>query len=219
VIAPPTTLSFRVDGKRAMVSGVSRGIGLAAAVTEAGAHVTCMARDERDLQAVVNAAGMARDGPALETDEFDDRQVMEVNLCGAYLPSARAAKGMIEAGRPGSIIHVSSRMRHVGGVDRAVHGASKHGLKGLCKSMAIEWGPHDVRIDTISPTSIRTPLTRATFADPERVARIRSTIKLPRLGEVADVMGAVVHLACDVSRLVTGTALLVDGGWTTGRAV
>lgn len=255
MIALPTTPSFRLDGKRALVSGASRGIGLAAAVAvaEAGAHVTCVARGERDLQAVaealrgaghsadvasldvgdtaaihaalttrdafdivVNAAGMARHGPALETEELDYQQVMDVNLRGAYFLSARAAKGMIEAGKPGSIIHVSSQMGHVGGVDRAVYCASKHGLEGLCKSMAIEWGPHDVRINTICPTFIRTPLTEATFADPERVAWIRSKIKLPRIGEVEDIMGAVVYLASDASRLVTGTALLVDGGWTAG---
>jgi len=255
VIALPSTPSFRLDGKRALVTGATRGIGLAAAVAvaEAGAHVTCTARNKKDLEAVVtalrnaghsadfaafdvsdidatseavanqdafdvvvNAAGTAHHGPALDTQEDDYQQVMNLNLRGAYFLSSRMAKHMIEAGNAGSIIHISSQMGHVGGIDRAVYCASKHGLEGLCKSMAIEWGPHDIRINTICPTFIRTPLTEATFNDPERMAWIRSKIKLPRVGEVEDVMGAVMYLASDASRLVTGTALLVDGGWTAG---
>lgn len=251
----PKAPSFRLDGKRALVAGASRGIGLAAAaaVAEAGAHVTCAARSETDLEmvvtalkkagysaevarvdvsdvnaiskmltdrdsfdVVVNAAGMARHGAALDTTEDDYQAVMNLNLRGAYFLSSCAARRLIDVGKPGSIIHISSQMGHVGGIDRAVYCASKHGLEGLCKSMAIEWGPHDVRINTICPTFIRTPLTEATFNDPERLAWIRSKIKLPRIGEVEDIMGAVVYLASDASRLVTGTSLLVDGGWTAG---
>ena len=121
---------------------------------------------------------------------------------------------MIDAGRPGSIIHISSQMGQVGGVDRAVYCASKHGLEGMIKAMAIEWGAHRIRINAISPTFIRTPLTQATFDNPERRAWIEQKIKLGRTGEVEDIMGAVVYLASDASALVTGGALLVDGGWT-----
>lgn len=252
-ITLPTTPSFRLDGRRALVTGASRGIGLAAAVAlaQAGAAVTCTARSESDLNKVVtalrdaghqadaaafdvsdtkaiasalnatdpfnvivNAAGMARHSPALETEASDYQAVMDLNLRGAYFLSTLAARKMIDAGQPGSIIHISSQMGHVGGIDRAVYSASKHGLEGMCKSMAIEWGPADIRINTICPTFIRTPLTEATFNNPERLAWIKSKIKLPRIGEVEDIMGAVVFLASDASRLVTGTALLVDGGWT-----
>ncbi|HBS99443.1 MAG TPA: 3-oxoacyl-ACP reductase, partial [Citreicella sp.] len=121
---------------------------------------------------------------------------------------------MIEAGLRGSILHVSSQMGHVGGIDRGVYCASKHALEGMVKSMAIEWGPHGVRVNTLCPTFIRTPLGEQTLADPVRRAWIEDKIKLGRVGEVADIMGAVVYLCSDASALVTGTSLLVDGGWT-----
>jgi 2-deoxy-D-gluconate 3-dehydrogenase len=105
-------------------------------------------------------------------------------------------------------------MAHVGGVDRAVYAATKHAVEGMTKSMAIEWGPHGIRVNTIAPTFIRTALTAATFANPERAAWIASKIKLGRVGEVTDIMGAVAFLASDASAMVTGTSLIVDGGWT-----
>ena len=107
-------------------------------------------------------------------------------------------------------------MGHVGGIERAVYSASKHAVEGMTKSMAIEWGPHAIRVNTICPTFIRTPLTAATFANPERVEWIKSKIKLGRVGEIEDIMGAVVFLAGDASALITGSALLIDGGWTAG---
>jgi NAD(P)-dependent dehydrogenase (short-subunit alcohol dehydrogenase family) len=107
-------------------------------------------------------------------------------------------------------------MGHVGGIERAVYSASKHAVEGFTKSMAIEWGPHGVRINTLCPTFIRTPLTEATFQRPERLAWIKDKIKLERVGEVEDIMGPTVFLASDASALITGTHLLVDGGWTAG---
>ena len=107
-------------------------------------------------------------------------------------------------------------MGQVGGIDRAVYCASKHALEGFTKAMAIEWGPHGIRVNTISPTFIRTPLTQATFDNPERRRWMEDKIKLGRVGEVEDVMAAVVYLASDASALVTGTSMLIDGGWTAG---
>ncbi|RVH77558.1 SDR family NAD(P)-dependent oxidoreductase, partial [Sinorhizobium medicae] len=124
------------------------------------------------------------------------------------------AKGLIAAGQPGSLINISSQMAHVGGVDRAVYSATKHAVEGFTKSMAIEWGPAAIRVNTICPTFIRTPLTKQTFSKPERVQWITEKIKLGRLGRVEDIMGAVTYLASDASAMVTGTALMVDGGWT-----
>jgi NAD(P)-dependent dehydrogenase (short-subunit alcohol dehydrogenase family) len=105
-------------------------------------------------------------------------------------------------------------MGHVGGPDRAVYCASKHAVEGMTKAMAIEWGPHGIRVNTLCPTFIRTPLAAQTLDDPERRAWVLSKIKLGRVGELEDVMGPVVFLASEASALVTGTALLVDGGWT-----
>lgn len=249
----PTTPSFSLEGKRALITGASSGIGQACAVAmaEAGANVLCAARgvdrlnetvvamtekgwearalilDQADLGAlksamkdpfdvVINSAGMARHKPALETTPEDFDSVMGLNLRSAYFLSAYAAQAMAAAGRDGSIIHISSQMGHVGGIDRSVYSASKHALEGMVKSMAIEWGPLGIRINTICPTFIRTPLTASTLDDPERAAWVKEKIKLGRVGEVQDVMAASVYLASEASALVTGTHIIVDGGWTAG---
>jgi NAD(P)-dependent dehydrogenase (short-subunit alcohol dehydrogenase family) len=249
----PRTPSFRLDGKRALVTGASSGIGLAAAVAlaEAGAHVVAAARsagklddlvaqmgaaglsaealemdvadvaatealvaDQGPFDILVNSAGMGLPAAALDTSEDRFDAVAGVNIKGAYFLTRAVARGLIEAGQPGSLINISSQMGHVGGIDRTVYSATKHAVEGFTKSMAIEWGPHGLRVNTICPTFILTPLTQATFDNPERAAWIRDKIKLGRPGEVEDIMGAVVFLASDASALVTGSALMVDGGWT-----
>jgi 2-deoxy-D-gluconate 3-dehydrogenase len=248
----PRTPSFRLDGRSALVTGGSRGIGLgcAVALAEAGAHVTVAARGEAELErsvaemraegmaadalvldvtdraavvaaldalgpldVLVNSAGLARHAPAFDVTEADYDAVMDVNVKAAFFLATEVARRM--AG-PGSILQVSSQMGHVGGIDRTVYCATKHAVEGMTKAMAIEWGKRGIRVNTICPTFIRTPLTEPTFADPEKRAWIEGKIKLGRVGRVEDVMGAVVYLASDASALVTGTALLVDGGWTAG---
>lgn len=249
----PKTPSFRLDGKRALVTGGSRGIGLgcATALAEAGATVLIAARgmtqvedaaqqlckagysaegvalDVTDNEAVrtvfaangridilVNSAGLARHSPALETTAEDFDAVTGINIKAAYFLAQAAARQMV--GRGGSIIQISSQMGHVGGIDRAVYCGTKHAVEGMTKSMAIEWGPEDIRVNTICPTFILTELTKPTFDDPEKRAWIDSKIKLPRVGQVEDIMGACLFLASDASALVTGTSILVDGGWTAG---
>ncbi len=176
--------------------------------------LTAALKSQPAFDVVVNAAGLARHSPALETTPEDYDAVMNVNLRAAYFLSVGVAHGMKAAGLEGSIIHISSQMAHVGGIDRAVYCASKHAVEGMVKAMAIEWGPERIRINTVCPTFIRTPLTEPTFEDPERLAWIEEKIKLGRTGTVEDIMGAVLYLATDASSLVTGTSLLVDGGWT-----
>jgi 2-deoxy-D-gluconate 3-dehydrogenase len=105
-------------------------------------------------------------------------------------------------------------MGHVGGPDRTVYCASKHALEGMTKAMAIEWAPHGIRINTLCPTFVRTPLAEKSLSDPVRKAWILSKIKLGRVGELEDMMGPIVFLASDASALMTGTHLIVDGGWT-----
>ncbi|ABR63097.1 SDR family NAD(P)-dependent oxidoreductase [Sinorhizobium medicae] len=169
---------------------------------------------ERPFQVLVNSAGIARHGPAADTAPEDFDAVFGLNVRGAYFLTRAVAKGLIAAGQPGSLINISSQMAHVGGIDRAVYSATKHAVEGFTKSMAIEWGPAAIRVNTICPTFIRTPLTKQTFSKPERVQWITEKIKLGRLGRVEDIMGAVTYLASDASAMVTGTALMVDGGWT-----
>lgn len=163
---------------------------------------------------LVNSAGTARHSPATETTPADFDAVSGLNFRAAYFLTRSVAARLIAAGKPGSLINITSQMAHVGGIDRAVYSASKHAVEGMTKSMAIEWGPHGIRVNTIAPTFIRTALTEATFANPERAAWIASKIKLGRVGEVTDIMGAVAFLASDAAALITGTSLIVDGGWT-----
>jgi 2-deoxy-D-gluconate 3-dehydrogenase len=147
-------------------------------------------------------------------DNYD--VVMNTNVRGAYFATVAAARSMIAGRQGGTIINVSSQMGLIGGIDRTVYAASKHAIEGMTKSMAIKWAPHKIRVNTICPTFINTPLSAPTLADPARRAWIEDKIKLGRVGEIEDIMGAIVFLASDASALITGSALLIDGGWTAG---
>ena len=118
------------------------------------------------------------------------------------------------AGLEGSIINISSQMGHVGGAGRTVYCASKHALEGFTKALAWELGDAGIRVNTLCPTFIETPMSRPMLKDSEFKDWVLSKIALGRLGQVEDLMGAVIYLASDASRLVTGSALMVDGGWT-----
>lgn len=182
-------------------------------ITDVEATRTALgAQDPFDI--MVNSAGAARHSKAIDTTPQDFDAVMDINLRGAYFLTQAVAKGMLAAGKSGSLINISSQMGHVGGLDRAVYCASKFAVEGFTKAMALEFGPAKIRVNTICPTFILTDLTRPTFDDPEKRAWVLNKIKLGRAGEVEDLMGAVVYLASDASSLVTGTAMMVDGGWT-----
>lgn len=121
---------------------------------------------------------------------------------------------MLAAGIRGSLIHIGSQMGHVGGPNRSLYCASKWALEGMSKAFALDLAPHGIRSNTIAPTFIETPMTRPFFEDAAFKASVLAKIKLGRLGQVEDLMGAAVYLACDASAMVTGTSLIVDGGWT-----
>jgi len=249
----PRTPSFRLDGRRALVTGAGRGIGLAAAaaLAQAGAEVVLVARsgteveeaaaairaeggraeavalDVTDLAAMraalagrpsfdvlVNNAGSARHSHVLDVTEADYDAILDLNLRAAFFVMQAVARGMKEAGRGGSIVNLSSQMGHVGGPRRSVYCATKFAIEGMTKAAALDLAPHGIRVNTLCPTFIETPMTRPGLADPANRAWVLSKIKLGRVGQVEDLMGAVAYLASDASSLVTGTSLLVDGGWT-----
>jgi NAD(P)-dependent dehydrogenase (short-subunit alcohol dehydrogenase family) len=163
---------------------------------------------------LVNNAGSARHAHVLEVTEADYDAIMDLNLRAAFFVMQAVARGMKEAGRGGSIINLSSQMGHVGGPRRSVYCATKFAIEGMTKAASLDLAPHGIRVNTLCPTFIETPMTRPGLADPANRAWVLSKIKLGRVGQVEDLMGAVAYLASDASSLVTGTSLLVDGGWT-----
>ena len=247
------TPSFRLQGKRALVTGAGRGIGLAAAsaLADAGADVTLAARtvkeieeaaeairsrgqnaahlalDVRDIEAVrkaiaghepfdvlVNNAGTNKPAPFVDVKVEDFDFVVSLNVRAAYFVAQAVARRLIEARRGGSIINMSSQMGHVGGPTRTVYCATKHAMEGFTKAMAIELAPHKIRVNTLAPTFIETPMTRPFFQNQAFREDTLRRIKLGRLGQLEDLTGAIVFLASDAAALMTGSSLVVDGGWT-----
>lgn len=199
----------------------------AAQIRKSGGRADTLRLDVTDVETVaatlerrpgfdilVNNAGTNRPCPFPEVTIGDYDAVMSVNLRAAFFVAQAAARGMIRDARKGSIIHMSSQMGHVGGARRSVYCASKAALEGLSKAMAIDLAPHGIRVNTIAPTFIVTPMTEGFFSNEAFLADVLSKIKLGRLGTVEDLMGAIVFLASDAARLMTGSSLIVDGGWT-----
>ena len=171
-------------------------------------------QDLEPFDILVNSAGIAKHSLATESNEDDFDKVIGTNFKGAYFLTTAVAKKLAKFKKSGSLINISSQMGLVGGQERSVYSASKHAIEGFTKSMAIEFGPSNIRINTICPTFILTDLTKPTFDDPKKRAWIEEKIKLGRVGRVEDIMGAVIFLASEASALVTGSALVIDGGWT-----
>ena len=165
---------------------------------------------------LVNSAGIAKHSLSKNTNVSDFDEVLNVNLKGAFFLTRTVANQLLKDKKSGSLINISSQMGIVGGLERSVYCASKHAVEGFTKAMAIEYGPYGIRINTICPTFILTDLTRPTFEDAKKRKWIEEKIKLGRVGKVEDIMGAVVYLASDASSLITGSSLLIDGGWTIG---
>jgi NAD(P)-dependent dehydrogenase (short-subunit alcohol dehydrogenase family) len=252
-IALPTPPSFRLDGKRALVTGAGRGIGLAgaAAMAHLGAHVTLVARssaeietlaraierdggraealtlDVTDLERVeavlapldpfdilVNSAGTNQPAPFLDVTASQFDTIMGLNVRSLFFVSQIVARRMREAGRRGSIINISSQMGHVGAAIRTVYCGSKWAIEGISKAMAVDLAPFGIRVNTIGPTFIETPLATRFLTDATFKSEVLAKIKLGRIGRVEDVTGAIVFLASDASSLMTGSAVVIDGGWT-----
>lgn len=244
---------FRLDGKRALVTGAGRGIGLAIARTyaAAGAEVILCARTQADIETAagelaaagfnastlvadvtdvarfaasvaalpplnvfVNNAGTNRPKPLSEVTEEDFDAVFGLNVRAAMFAAKAVTQRMVARAQGGSVINISSQMGHVGAANRSLYCASKWAIEGFTKSLAVELGKDRIRVNTICPTFIETPMTKGYLDNADFRASVMSKIKIGRLGTVEDVAGAALYLASDVSSLMTGSALMLDGGWT-----
>ena len=141
-------------------------------------------------------------------------QMLNLNVRAAYLAAQGAVQAMMKAATGGVIINMTSQMGHVGSPGRTVYCMSKHALEGLTKAMAVELAPHNIRVNSVAPTFIETPMTAPMLAKPEFRAFVDDMIPLGRIGKPDDVAAAVVYLASPAANMVTGTSLLIDGGWT-----
>ena len=245
--------NFRLDGKRALVTGAGRGIGRAVAIglALAGAEVTLCARtgdqieeaaqeiraeggtahalvaDVTEVDAFasriwalppfeifVNNAGVNRPKPLADVTEEDFDAVFNLNVRAALFAAQAVSGKMLANSTAGSIINMSSQMGHVGAANRTLYCASKWALEGFTKALAVELGPKGIRVNTICPTFIETPMTKPFLEDEAFRSAVLSKIKLGRLGQLSDVVGAAVFLASEASALMTGSALMIDGGWT-----
>ena len=249
----PKLPSFRLDGKRALVTGAGRGIGMGAsiALAESGAKVTLVSRTEKELKdltdhinsqgfkasyevldvnnddevsafinnaepfdILINNAGTNRPAKLIDTKIKDFDYVMSLNVRSVISLTKLVVKKMLDSNIKGSIINVSSQMGHVGGPNRTTYCSSKFAIEGFTKSLAIELGPDGIRVNAICPTFIQTPMTEPFLKDEDFKKTTIGMIPIGRLGEVTDLMGPFVFLASDASSLMTGSSILVDGGWT-----
>lgn len=236
-----------LSGKRAVVTGGSKGIGeaIVLALAEAGAQVTAVARDSQGLAAIAARHSNIDGWQADVTDdafagELERRQVdilvnnagtnqpmlmadvphkvldemLALNIRSAFLAAQAAVRSMLRQGNGGVVINITSQMGHVGSPRRTVYCMTKHALEGLTKAMAVELAPHNIRVNSVAPTFIETPMTKPMLQDADFKAFVDRMIPLGRIGEPHNVAAAVVYLASGAANMVTGTSLLVDGGWT-----
>ena len=165
---------------------------------------------------LINNAGPNRPKTMADTTEEAFDAILGLNLRAAYFVTQAVTNKMLAAKIQGSVINISSQMGHVGGPLRTVYCSSKWAVEGFTKSLDMELGPHGIRVNSIAPTVIETPLAKEMLKDSEFRNAVISKIKLGRIGEVEDLMGAIVFLASDAARMITGASLLIDGGWTIG---
>ena len=249
----PKTPSFNLNGKRSLITGAGRGIGMGAsiALAQAGSEIVMVARTEEQLislndyikslglkssyksldvtndkkleefinnekpfDILVNNAGTNIPSSLVDTkiDDFD--YVMSLNVKSVINLTKHVVAKMLDNNIRGSIINVSSQMGHVGGPNRTTYCSTKFAIEGFTKSLSIELAPKGIRVNSICPTFIKTPMTEPFLKDDKFKDQVISMIPIGRLGEIEDLMGPFVFLASEASSLMTGSSLLVDGGWT-----
>lgn len=166
------------------------------------------------FQILVNNAGMNRPKELVQLEEDDIDAVLNLNVKSAFHVTQVVIRGLLDAGLRGSIINISSQMGHVGSPRRTLYCASKHAIEGMTKALAWELGPAGIRVNTVCPTFIETEMTADMFQDASFREWAVSKIALGRIGRTDEIMGAIVFLASEASSLMTGSALMLDGGWT-----
>jgi NAD(P)-dependent dehydrogenase (short-subunit alcohol dehydrogenase family) len=199
----------------------------AAAIRARGHAAQALVLDVTDLDAMrdtiaaaepfdvlVNNAGTNRPAFLMDVMIEDFDHVFGLNVRAAFFVAQAVARRLLEAKRAGSIINISSQRGHVGAARRSVYCASKHAMEGFTKAMAIELAPHKIRVNTLAATFVETPMTKPFFQNEAFRTEVLSKIKLGRLGQVEDLTGAIVYLASDASSLMTGSSMVLDGGWT-----
>lgn len=168
----------------------------------------------RDIDILVNNAGMNVPLPMTEVSAEVLDQMIGLNVRSAYLAAQAATRAMLRRGSGGCIVNITSQMGHVGSPNRTVYCMTKHALEGLTKAMAVELAPQRIRVNSVAPTFVETPMTRPMLANPEFRSFVERMIPLGRTASPADVAAAVLYLCSPLAQMVTGTSLLVDGGWT-----
>jgi NAD(P)-dependent dehydrogenase (short-subunit alcohol dehydrogenase family) len=200
-------------------------------ITEAGGRASirhCDVTDAKALRAIidelpsldilVNNAGTNIPEPMIEVSDEHLDHLLNLNIRSCFIAAQAAVKKMLQdpdrAKKGGSVIHISSQMGHIGSPNRTVYCTTKHAIEGLTKAMAIELAEHNIRVNSVAPTFVDTPLVRQVVNTDEKRAFLFSKIPLGHLAETEDIAAAVAYLASPAARMVTGTCLKVDGGWT-----
>ena len=170
------------------------------------------------LDVLVNNAGMNIPQPFVDVSEDNLDRVLNLNIRAMFITAQAAVKKMLETSarksRGGSVINITSQMGHVGAPTRTVYCLTKHAIEGFTKALAVELAPQNIRVNSIAPTFLETPMTAPMFARPEFAKWVMDRIPLGRLGQLDEVAASVVYVASDAASLMTGASLVIDGGWT-----
>ncbi len=169
------------------------------------------------LDVLVNSAGVREIVPVLDLSFEEWQRVISVNLSGTFLPSQAFARRLVALGRPGRIVNLASTLGLMAAPKRAAYTASKHGVVGLTKQMALELGEQHIRVNAVAPGVVRTPMTERYFQDEEYAQAIRDIHALGRWAEPHEIATAILFLAAEENGFITGSVLTVDGGWTIGK--
>jgi NAD(P)-dependent dehydrogenase (short-subunit alcohol dehydrogenase family) len=169
------------------------------------------------LDVLVNSAGIREIVSVLDLSFEEWQRVINVNLTGTFLPSQAFARRIVNQGKTGQIVNLASTLGLMAAPNRAAYTASKHGVVGLTREMALELGDKGVRVNAVAPGVVRTPLTERYFQEPAYAQAIRDIHALGRWGEPDEIARAILFLADETNGFITGTILTVDGGWTIGK--